>query len=347
VASTAIAAGYFDFRPFQNTTYGLVDSAHNPVHIYDPLTGNADGTNRSPISCGGIVDTICIGRVDTAALTLAKLIPAPTTGYETLATNNYLDTYKGFFRRDNYDAKINYVPSEKSTFFGKFSYSNGDIFDPPSLGPAEGNATNGGQLGNAFTKIYVIGFGGTHSFTPNVLFDGNAGYTRQHLAAQSTDIATNGAYGLNTLHIPGTNNAASPNNIDYWGIPAFQFSTFTNIGNPNTGNPFMFRDNQFVAAGNLSWIRGHHQFRFGGEWDHVNMNHFQPQGGSFQTARGSFRMTGVGTEQVSKVGSTYSATDAPKTLQYNSYAGFIRQAQQEIGIAVVLKCFWSIGCRVS
>jgi hypothetical protein len=334
VESTAAAAGYFDFTGFQNTTYGLVDSSKNPVHIYDPLTGNADGTGRTPISCGGVVDRLCIGRVDPAALTLAKLIPAPTTGYGTLATNNYLDTFKGFFKRDNYDAKISYVPSEKSTFFGKFSFSNGDIFDPPSLGPAEGNATNGGQLGNAFTKIYVIGLGGTHTFTPNVLFDGNFGYTRQHLAAQSTDIAADGAYGLNTLKIPGTNNAAFPNDTDYWGIPAFQFSTFTNIGNPNTGNPFLFRDNQFVGNGNLTWIRGHHQFRFGGEWDHVNMNHFQPQGGSFQTARGSFRMTGAGTEQVTLAAGKYSATDAPTTLQYNSYADYLLGLPDETGHAI-------------
>lgn len=335
VYSTAQSAGYFDFSGFQNKADGLVDKSGTPIHIYDPRTGNADGTGRSPITCGGVVDRICLSDVDPAALTMAKLVPAPTPGYTTLASNNFLDTSKGFFHRDNYDAKVNYVPNQNSTYFGKFSFSNGDIFDPPSLGPAEGNATNGGQLGNAFTHIYVIGLGATHTFTPNLLFDGNLGYTRQRLDAQSTDIAQDGAFGLNTLKIPGTNNAASGADQLYWGIPAFQFATFTNLGNPNTGNPFLFRDNQFVANGNMSWTRGHHQFRFGVEWDHVLMNHFQPQGGTFQTARGSFKMTGAATEQVSINSSgKLVATDAPTTLEYNSYADFLLGLPDETGHAI-------------
>jgi hypothetical protein len=337
VASTAATAGYFDFRPFQTAAYGLVDSAGNPVHIYDPNTGNANGSGRQPISCNGIVDTICLGRVDPAALTMAKLIPAPTASLATLDTNNYLDTSKGKFNRDNYDAKINYVPTQKSTVFGHFSFSNGDIFDPPSLGPAEGNATNGGQLGNAFTKIYVIGLGGTHTFTQNLLLDANLGFTRQHLSALALDISQ-GPYGLKTLMIPGTNNAAAPNDQLYYGIPAFQFTTFTNLGNPNTGNPFVFRDNQFVENENLTWIKGHHQFRFGGEWDHVLMNHFQPQGAAFQTARGSFQSTGIATEQATCANATTlsgcTATDAPKNMQYNSYADFLLGLPWQTGRAV-------------
>ena len=335
--STAESAGYFDFRPFQTAAYGLVDSAGNPVHIYDPLTGNANGSGRQPISCNGIVDTLCLNRVDPAALIMAKLIPAPTASLATLDTNNYLDTAKGKFDRDNYDAKINYIPSQKSQIFGHFSFSNGDIYDPPSLGAAEGNATNGGQLGNAFTKIYVIGLGGTHTFTSNLLLDGNLGFTRQHLSAESIDIAADGAFGLNTLKIPGTNNAANPSDKLYWGIPAFQFTTFTNLGNPNTGNPFEFRDNQYVENENLTWIKHHHQFRFGGEWDHVQMNHFQPQGASFQTARGSFQSTGIATEQVTcPNGTTLSgctATDPPKNLQYGSYADFLLGLPWQTGSA--------------
>jgi hypothetical protein len=342
--TTAIAAGYFDFAPFQNTTYNLWDKAipassttpgqpAGPSHIYDPRTGNADGTGRKIISCNGVQDRICVSDLDPAAKTMASLIPAATPGYATKNTNNFLDTAKGSFQRANYDAKVSFVPGQNSSYFGKFSFSNGDIFDPPSLGPAEGNATNGGQLGNAFTKIYVIGFGATHTFTPNVLFDGNLGFTRQHLTAESTDIATNGAYGLNTLKIPGTNNAASPNDQLYWGIPAFQFSAgFTNLGNPNTGNPFVFRDNQYVGNGNLTWIKHHHEFRMGAEYTHTQMNHFQPQGASFQTARGSFKMTGTATSLVGNTSQGF--TDIPTTTQYNAYADFLLGLPGETGSAI-------------
>ncbi len=344
---TAESQGYFDFRPFQTANYGLFTSATNtanpsaPVHIYDPLTGSANGNGRSPISCNGNVDTICLGRVDPAALTMASLIPDPTPSLATLKTNNYLDTSAGFFHRDNYDAKINFVPSQKSQIWGRFSFSNGQIFDPPSLGKAEGNATNGGQLGNAFTKIYVIGVGGTHAFTPNLLLDGVAGFTRQHLAATALDISQDGAYGLNTLKIPGTNNSVSPNDQDYWGIPAFQFVGFTNLGNPNTGNPFIFRDNQYVAAGNLTWIKGHHSVRVGAEWDHTQLNHFQPQGGSFQTARGTFgfspsaaTLDAACPNSTTVTGCAAVLGQTPTNLQYNSYADFLLGLPWQDGKAV-------------
>lgn len=328
--STAKSAGFFDFRNL------AVDAAGSPVHIYDPRTGNANGSGRVPISCNGVVDEICVSAADPAALTMASLIPAPNTAG---ATNNYIDTQKGFFHRDNYDAKVNWVPNQKGTLFGRFSFSNGDIFDPPALGPAGGNATLGGQNGNAFTKIYIIGFGGTYAFRPTLLFDGNAGYTRQHLDAMDVDIAADKAFGLDTLHIPGTND---PSNQLYWGIPAFQFgpsgNLFANLGNANTGNPFVFRDNQYVTNGNLSWIHGNHQVRFGGEWDHVQMNHFQPQGGTFQTARGSFRSTGALTEQVTCPNASTltgcTATDPPTSLQFNSYADFLLGLEGEVGKAV-------------
>ena len=62
------------------------------------------------------------------------------------------------------------------------------------------------------------------------------------------------------------------------------------IGNPNVSNPFLFRDNQYVANANLSYIRGAHNFRFGGEYTYYDINHFQPQAAF--GPRGGFNFTG-------------------------------------------------------
>ena len=313
--------GFFDFRGLQTDKNG------NPVHIYDPRTGNADGTNRSPISCNGVVDELCLSAVDPAAVTMAKLIPAPN---QSGVSNNYLDTQKGFFHRNDVDSKVTYVPNETNTVFGRYSYSSSDIFDPPALSAAGGNATLGGQNGNSFSRIQIVGLGLTHTFSPNLLLDANGGFTRQRINAEDVDIGS--PFGLKTLNIPGTND---PSNQLYWGIPAFQFVNFSNLGNANTGNPFVFRDNQYVGNANLTWVKGHHQLRFGIEFDHTQMNHFQPQGGSFQTARGSFRFTGAGAEQVtcSSTGSC-TANDPPASLQSASYADFLLGLPDEVGKGV-------------
>jgi Carboxypeptidase regulatory-like domain len=301
----AQTAGFFDFR-------SVLPAG---VNIYDPRTGNADGTGRSVITCNGVPNAICLSAVDPASLTMASLIPAANVPGST--SNNYFLTQTGYFHRNDFDGKVNWVPNQSTTVFGRYSLSQSNIFDPPALGPAEGNATLGGQLGHSYSRIQVVGLGGTYAFSPNLLLDLNGGFTRQRIDAEAPDINTD--FGTNTLHIPGTNGSQPLQG----GIPAFFFNTFSNIGNPNTGNPFLFRDNQYVGNANLTWVKGKHQLRFGIEYNHTQMNHFQPQGGTFQTARGSFSFTGAATE----------LTGQPSDAQLNSYADFLLGLPDQVGKA--------------
>src|SRR4030095_15769785 len=128
-----------------------------------------------------------------------------------------------------------------------------------------------------------------YTFTPTVVLDGNIGYTRQRLGAQNIDIDQ--PYGLTLLKIPGTNGPDPLQN----GFPFFNITGWNNLGNDNTGNPFLFRDNQYVAAANVSCTKGAHSFRFGADYLKPQINHFQPQGAAFQTVRGSFQFSGTAT----------------------------------------------------
>ncbi|HEX4002959.1 MAG TPA: TonB-dependent receptor [Candidatus Acidoferrales bacterium] len=321
IAANAQSAGFFDFR-------SLLPAG---VNIYDPSTGNPDGTGRSIITCNGVQNEICLNRVDPAALTMAGLIPGPN---QAGITNNDFLNKVGFFHRDDIDGKVDYVLNNQTAMFGRYSFSRSFIFDPPALGAAEGNATNGGQLGNSFSRIQVVGMGITHTFSPNLVLDANFGFTRQRIDAESTDIGTD--FGLDTLHIPGTN---GPDPLQ-GGIPAFQFAsgTFSPLGNPNTGNPFLFRDNQYVSNANISWSKGKHQIRFGIEINHTQLNHFQPQGGSFQTARGSFQFTGVATELATCVPSGTPPNEkctaaTPTSAMYNGFADFLLGLPDVVGKA--------------
>jgi len=286
--------------------------------IFDPNTGNASGQNRLAFP-GNIIPA---NRFDPAALAMIRLMPEPNLAVANSLqpANNYLASGNQQFTRDNADLKINFVPSSRSTLFGRYSYSQSFIFDPPTLGAAGGDALNNGQLGNAFSRIQSAVIGGTYTITPNLLFDGNFGYTRQRLNAEALDIGTN--FGLDTLHIPGTNGSSRLQG----GIPAMQFNTWSNMGNPNTGNPFLFRDNQWVSNGNLGWTRGKHGFRFGMEYNRSGINHFQPQGGNFQTARGSFRFNGSSTE--------LNGGGAAAVNQATSWADFMLGLAAETGQAV-------------
>lgn len=275
--------------------------------IYDPQTGNPDGSNRQ-LFPGGIIPA---SRFDPAAVKMIALIPPPNL---TTFPSNYFATGSYAFNRDNADIKINYNPTDKSSMFGRYSISPSEIFDPPSLGAAGGDALAGGQPGTAPGRIQSASIGGTYTISPRLLLDGTIGFTRQRLGAQNVDIDKN--HGLDELQIPGTNGSDRLQG----GYPRFAFPNgFSSIGNPNVSNPFLFRDNQWVVSGNLGYIRGTHSFRFGAEYTYYTINHFQPQAAF--GPRGGFNFTG---------GLTALRGGAAPTL-YNGFADFLLGLPQGMG----------------
>lgn len=274
----------------------------NPI-IYDPATGDQHGSGKQQISCNGVLNTICPNRFDPAAVAMITLLQ-PSIAKEN-ATANDLNNFSGsgtaLFNRDNADGKITYVPTQTTTVFGRYSFSKTLVFDPPLLGDAIGDATNGGQLGDAPGLVQSVGLGATHAFTPAILLDWNFGFTRQRLGS-TFDLTS--ARGLNQLNIPGTNNTGTTGDPSlYYGYPGFIFPVGQTppgtgnaigaaLGNAQPANPFLFRDQQFVTGANLSWNKGKHGLRGGIEWNHSQINHFQPQGGTFQQPRGSFEFNG-------------------------------------------------------
>ncbi len=296
------------------------DFSATGVTIYDPLTGNADGTGRTPFP-GNVIPS---SRIAAASATLTGLLPALTRPASFF--NNY-DAYGATtYSVDRYDWKVNYNPSDKAMFWGRYSISPMDIVAPLVLGKAGGDAFLSGNPGHAGGRVQVAAAGLTYALNPTLLFDGNVGYTRQNIGADGDP--QDGDYGTDVLHIPGTN-GVGPN---YLGIPGFQVAGIANIGNTNTGSPFQFRDNQYTTNINVTKIKGAHQIRAGFEYDHFGLNHFQPQGGTFGTARGTFGFDGSLTAL--KGGAPINAVQPGSALPSapaNSWAQFLLGFPSETG----------------
>jgi hypothetical protein len=289
------------------------DFSATGVTIYDPLTGNPDGTGRTPFAN----NTIPSGRIDPASVTLTGLLPALTR--PSSFTSNY-DAYGNTeYNRSNWDFKVNYNPTEKAMVWGRYSLSPMDIVALMILGPAGGDAFGGGNPGHAGGRVQTTASGFTYAFSPTLVVDGNVGYTRQNIGANGDP--EDGLYGLNVLKIPGTN-GVGPN---YFGIPGFQVTGVANFGNTNTGSPFLFRDNQYTTGINLSKVKGAHNLRFGFAYDKYALNHFQPQGGTFGTARGTFGFDGTLTAL--KGGAAVNFNGVPA----NSWAEFLLGFPSRIG----------------
>ncbi len=247
---------------------------------------------------GNNINTIPASRISPAAATMianlssiAQSVGTPTAALLSQGlTNDYTGRGTLAYTRKTNDAKITYIPSEKTQIFGKYSIEPFTVADPQGLGAAGGGTLDGGQPGAAAGRVQNVGMGVSHVFTANLVMDADFGYTRQVTGAQSTLDIADGDYGLNVLHIPGTNGVGP----QYLGQPAFSFNGgFSAIGDANYGAPFLFRDNQFTGDVNLSWTIHKHATKYGFTYYHFDLNHFQPtSGGGVSNVRGGFLFAG-------------------------------------------------------
>jgi hypothetical protein len=271
---------------------------------------------------GSNVNTIPASRLSSASKTMIANLSAIATSIGTPTSaqlnnqlaNDYFGAATGAYNRTSNDAKITYVPSENTQIFGKYSTEPFQVLDPQQLGPAGGGTFDGGQPGAGHGHIQNVGMGVSHVISPRLVMDADFGYTRQWSGAQSALDLSLGDYGLTALKIPGTN--LGTNDPDYYGQPIFSFNnTFSSIGNSNTGNPFVFRDNQFTGDVNVSYVKGKHQTKYGFTYYHFDLNHFQPaNNGGVQQARGGFLFAG---------GMTCGGSATCTGISYNSLADML------------------------
>jgi outer membrane receptor protein involved in Fe transport len=247
--------------------------------IFDPTTGNADGTGRTPFPNQAAIP------IDPIAAKILALIPPPNIPGAG-NTDNYFKSATQRLNRNNFDGKVDWNQSSKHTIFAKYSAMRSLFHGEPSLGAAIGDCACDGGLGDFHSFVQLVTVGHTLTLSPNLLLDGNVGFTRMSEYGQTPDFGTN--IGLDVLGIPGTNN---PNDIRDSGFPLFAVTGFANIGNSEGWNPAFRHDWSFTSSHNLRWSHGKHQVSFGTDIIHHHLNHWQPELGA--GPRGEFDFGGA------------------------------------------------------
>jgi hypothetical protein len=290
---------------------GDLSAAPNP--IYDPFTGNPNGSGRTPFA-GNIIPA---DRIDPTARQLLALLPLPnlpTTG----ETNNYFVQAPFVLNRWTLDTKLNWSANEKLNVFGRFSVldfftENGTNFGKDLQGQPLGSSNPGTGEGNT----YNVSAGATYSITRTLLMDAHVGFVRMNSGVAQSDIDTN--KGLDLLRLPGTN---GPNFYE-GGTPLFDLDTFADLGTTDTFMPYYRSDDQYQTVVNVNWIKGRHNVRFGTDIYYQALNHTQPEisGGDSFGARGGFRFQSGPTQILG----------GPSGNQYNAFAAFLLGVPNRIG----------------
>src|SRR5258707_3235233 len=166
--------------------------------VFDPFTGNADGTGRSVFSSGGRLNVIPASRLNAPMMKLLALVPQPNQQGD---LSNFFNAGTQRLNRNNLDAKVNWNRNRKNQIWVKYSVMDALVHGDFGLGQAGGGCLCDGGVRDGHTLVPIAGIGQTYTISPTFLFDGTLAWTRFGQNVQSPDLGTN--FGRDVLGIPG------------------------------------------------------------------------------------------------------------------------------------------------
>jgi len=299
--------------------------------IFDPLTGNLNGTGRTAFT-GNIIPT---NRIHPAAARMLALVPLPNlrdASGNFLPVANLYASQPGTFDRNNYDIKVNFNRNESHQLWTKFSHMKASVVGNFALGAAGGGTLGAGGSGTGTTKSYVGTIGHTWTLGSGLIVDGNFSVTHRNHNTIPPDYGQN--VGLDVLGIPGTNGP----DIRQSGTPQFNFTTYSGLGNLNNWSPVFRDERSYTFTQNATKIVGNHDVRFGVDVVKHLLDHWQPEIGA--GPRGSFTFGGNATTLNGGAGAN----------QFNSFAGFLlglpTSVQKSLQYEKMTTREWQIGLYV-
>ena len=299
------AAGSLYTLPTPDMVSGLLAS---PTPIFDPSTGNADGSARTPFprdSAGRYI--IPTNRFSSVSAKLVANVPGGVPN-GVFSNNIYINTPYSY-NLQKIDTKFDWNATQKLRVSGRYSDYPYNQTQAPAFGPIlGGGGYNTDQNGN----IYAFSGSATYVASPRLVIDALFGLTH------STQILlaplSNERYAADTLGIPNTNLGPLPT---AGGVPQFNYTG--GLSSWGYGYPsLVYADPVFQYTGNVSWIKGNHSIRFGIDVSQQHMNHKE-------VGPTAFNFTGGLTGLYCPAGSTNPAcaNGSPNTGEFNAFADFL------------------------
>ncbi len=284
----------FFFTDYQRTVDNLGNTYRNVVPpaewrngnfssasttIYDPATGNADGTGRTPFP-GNIIPP---SRISPVAQSILALLPLPNLPGVAFGQNNYEFSSTREKTTNAVNAKLNYNPTTKDQLSLRFSYQRPEIFDPGTFGEYGGPA-NGGFAGSGSQNTYSGALTWTRTLSQSLIMEWRAGLSKYHNQAlsQGTGLTT-----ANDVGIPGAN-------YDDFSSGMSQITINQGYTNPLLGFsaslPWDRGETTVNVVGMLTKLTGNHTIKVGMEVGHNKdfLLQIQDAGG----VRGQFSFNG-------------------------------------------------------
>lgn len=243
--------GYEGFRQIAgplNPTQSIVPTAAQEANPAAVVAADPDIPAGTPL--------------DPIAVNLLKLYPQPNIPGAAIGAPNFSFQPNKTQYSHTFDGRIDHHFNDSNLFFARFTSNNVNSLIPSpmpnqtingvSISPGSGQY---GYTGPAVDKAYNGQLNYTHVFTPALLMELKAAYTRIDNLSNSPNSGTNAATAV-----------GFPGNIDYSaassGLPLLNISGYAPLGDSNFV-PIHDLTNTFQYAGTVTWVHGTHSIRGG------------------------------------------------------------------------------------
>jgi hypothetical protein len=256
-------------------TREMINGNFGSVNIYDPL--NVVNGVRQQFPNNRIPEN----RIDPVGRRIAQLYAPPNLPG---LANNFSANQIEADDRDQYDTRLDHTFSTRDMVFFRYSRSDrglnvSGLFGPPGNGATGGIAT---YARNSPSKAWSAMAGHTHVFSSNIVNQLRAGYT-SNVSDQNSpaDRPLYDEFGIRGV----------PMTEGLTGLPMFNLTGYANMGD-RTFSPNPKRVAVYQITDTLSWVRGSHTIKFGGDFRRTS--NFA---GTSNNARGNFTFNGQFTSQ--------------------------------------------------
>jgi hypothetical protein len=269
-------------------TNGICNNLVN--QLYDPTTHAAIP--------GDVLKNDPNFKASTVMTNIYALLP-PTNGS---LNNNVIDHTVSSTTANLFDVKIDQVLSEKHRISGGFDYDNTKTGGSSDLGPIFGSST---PQSTRYARI-----SDNYTFSPTVVNQAMFGFSRRFRGEVSNSL---GQGYPEKIGLTGVNNTTFP--CIKWGDTNYQVN--------NCGDS-QFADNVYQIYDAVSWVKGKHTFKFGGEIRMLQFNVRRLTQGSgefdFSAAQTSSTGGASGLGGNSVASGSFGLSDTT-TLNYGNFSG--------------------------
>lgn len=258
--------GFFDYEGTRRRIGGAVltrvpnaaersgDLSDLGTNIFDPTTGNPDGSGRTQFT-GNIVPG---PRIATQATNVLNLLPAPNVPGAAGAAPNYAASGAQLYDSNRWDLRVDHYLTEKLRYFGRYSYAGFQVDAPAAFGLFGGPQLSGFNFeGNSDTRNQNAALGFNYVFSPTLLTDFRFGATRYRVVVSSPDgnLTLADQVGIPGLNIPGHPDTFGLPDLGINGTGGFSVGFQCNCPLHETENVFQFVNNWTKTEGNhtIKW----------------------------------------------------------------------------------------------